>query len=65
MKTQPIGQLKTSKTVYCTICSQSLTRKASVLVYSQEEVEKAKSELKLKLSKDYTCRVCASILKSA
>lgn len=64
MKTQAIGQLKSKKTVYCTICSQSLTRKATVLIYSQEEVEKAKKELSLKLNKEYTCKICSSIAKS-
>jgi len=64
MKTQTIGQLKSKKTVYCTICSQSLTRKATVLVYSQEEVDSAKKELTLKLNKDYTCKICASIVKA-
>lgn len=64
MKTQPIGQLKSKKTVYCNICSQSLTRKASVLVYSQDEVENAKKELTLKLNKEYTCKICTSIAKS-
>lgn len=32
MTTQPIGQLKSSKTVYRTVCSQSLKRNAFVLV---------------------------------
>jgi len=64
MRTQPIGQLKSKKTVCCTICSQSLTRKATVLVYSKDEVENAKKELALKLNKEYTCKVCVSIVKS-
>ena len=64
MKTQPIGQLKSKKTVYCTICSQSLTRKATVLVYSKDEVENAKKELSLKLNKEYTCKICSSIIKT-
>jgi len=64
MTTQPIGQLKSKKTVYCSICSQSLTRKATFLVYSQEEVEGAKKELTLKLNKEYTCKICSSIVKT-
>lgn len=62
--TQPIGQLKTKKIVYCTICSQSLTRKSSVFVYSQDELENAKKELTLKLNKKYTCKICKSIENS-
>jgi hypothetical protein len=64
MTTQPIGQLKSKKTVYCAICSQSLIRKATVLIYSKEEVESAKKELSFKLNKEYTCKICSSILKT-
>jgi hypothetical protein len=64
--TPAIGQLKAKKTVNCTVCTMSLTRNMKIYVYenSPEAIEKAKKELTLKLNKDYTCKVCASILKT-
>jgi len=64
--TKAIGQLKSKKTVYCSVCGQSLTRKTSVLVYENNPtaIEKAKLELSKKSNEKYTCRICKSILKS-
>jgi hypothetical protein len=62
--TNAIGLLKSQKTVYCTICSSSYTRKSQELIYSKEEIENAKEKLTLKLNAEYTCKVCKSILNS-
>lgn len=60
-----IGQLKTKKTVYCSVCSQSLNRNVSVLIFNNtpEEISKAKIELDIKANAEYTCKICKSILK--
>lgn len=58
----PIGLLKSKKTIYCSICSSSYIRKSQELIYSQEEIELAKEKLSLKLNAEYTCKVCKSIL---
>lgn len=65
MTTQPIGQLKAKKTVYCTVCSSSLLRKVSVNIYhnTPEYIAAGKVEISNKLSLDYTCKICKSILK--
>lgn len=62
--TNPIGLLKSKKTVYCSVCSSSYTRKSQEFIYSKEEVEDAKAKLTLKLNAEYTCKVCKSILNS-
>jgi len=61
----PIGQLKSKKTVYCSICGCSLTRNASELVYSKDasEIQKAKEKMAAKLNAEYTCKICKSIAK--
>lgn len=61
-----IGQFKAKKTVYCTICSDSLSRNLVVNVFqnTHEAIEKAKIELTVKSNKPYTCRICKSILKT-
>jgi hypothetical protein len=60
-----IGQLKSKVTVYCTVCGQSHRRSLKVDVYENtpEEIEKAKVQLTAKANKDYTCRICKSIIK--
>ena len=66
MTTQnPIGQLKSKVTVYCTICgcSQKRSLKANVYQNTPEKIQEAKDKLKVKASKKYTCRVCKSIIK--
>jgi len=68
MNTQnPIGQLKSKVTVYCTICNCSQKRNLKAYVYQNtlEKIQEAKNELKAKASKKYTCRICKSILKDA
>ena len=62
--TNAIGLLKSQKTVYCSICSSSYTRKSQEFIYSKEEVENKKEKLILKLNGEYTCKVCKSILNS-
>lgn len=64
--TNPIGLLKTKITKHCTICGCSTRRILTANVYSKEneEIERAKKEIKLKSSKEYTCNICKSILKS-
>jgi len=68
MRTQKIaiGELKLKVTKYCTICGCSTKRILTENVYenNQIEIEKAKQNLKNKFSKEYTCRICQSILKS-
>ena len=68
MKTKnPIGQLKSKATVYCTLCacSQKRSLKANIYENTPEKIQEAKEELKAKASKKYTCRICKSILKDA
>ena len=62
---RPIGQLKSKVTVYCTICGCNHRRNLKTNVYANtpEKIEEAKAELKVKASKDYTCRICKSIIK--
>jgi len=66
MKTQAIGQLKAKHTAYCTICGCSHKRTLAAPVFSreQESYDKAKAEITKKAEKQYTCRVCQSIVKS-
>jgi len=61
----PIGQLKSKVTVYCTVCGQSHRRSLNVNVYENtpEEIEKAKAEIAVKAKKEYTCRICKTIIK--
>ena len=61
-----IGQLKTKKTVYCTICSSSLSRNLAINVYENtpEAIDLAKLKLTEKANKPYTCRICKSIENS-
>lgn len=61
-----IGKLQSKFTVYCTICTQPITRSASVRIYSKDESEinAAKVELTNRLSKHYTCNICKSILNA-
>ena len=61
----PIGQLKSKITVHCTICGCSSNRslKANVYENTPAKIEEAKSELKVKAEKEYTCRICKSIVK--
>ena len=63
--TNPIGQIKTSITVYCEICGESRKRKLSSYVYENtpEEIEKIKSDIKVRAAKKYTCNICKSILR--
>lgn len=65
MKTQPIGELKTTKKVYCTICSSSITRNLKINVFQNtpEAIQEAKISLAKKANAKYTCKVCKSILK--
>ena len=62
-----IGQLKTKKKVYCTICNESLRRNIFVNIHQNtpEEINKAKLQLTEKANKKYTCRVCKSILEGS
>ena len=66
IKMQAIGQLKSKKTVYCTICNDSLKRNLVVNIFQNtpEAIEAGKSELVLKANKPYTCKICKSILKT-
>jgi len=59
----PIGQLKSKVTAYCTICGCDHRRslKANVYENTPEKIEEAKSELRVKAAKVYTCRICKSI----
>ena len=59
----PIGQLKTKVSVYCSVCGQKHTRilKSVIFENTEEELEKAKVELQKKANKEYTCRICKSI----
>lgn len=60
---RPIGVVKGTSTVYCTICTCSRRRKIEVLVYenTQTAKEEAIKEFKKKAAKEYTCRICKSI----
>ena len=62
---RPIGQLKSKVTVSCTFCGWNHRRylKTNVYANTPEKIEEAKAELKVKASKDYTCRICKSIIK--
>lgn len=62
---KPIGQLKSKVTVYCTICGCNHKRNLKTNVYANtpEKIEEAKAELKVKADKEYTCRICKSIIK--
>lgn len=59
----PIGQLKTKVTVYCSVCGQNHTRilKTEIFKNTEEELQKTKVELQKKANKVYTCRICKSI----
>jgi len=61
----PIGQIKTSKTVYCEVCGCSHKRNVKAFVYENttESINKAKVELTSKINKEYTCRICKSITR--
>lgn len=63
--TTAIGQLKSKVTVYCTVCGDSHRRslKANVYENTPEGIEKAKAELTVKAKKEYTCRICKTIIK--
>ena len=63
---QPIGQLKASKILYCTICSNKIKRTLKVNIYknTDEEIQKSKIHLTEKINKEYTCRICKSIKNS-
>lgn len=66
MTTQrPIGQLKSKVTVYCTICGCDHRRSLKTNVYENapEKIEEAKAKLKVRAAKEYTCRICKSIIK--
>jgi len=60
-----IGQLKTKSIAYCTICSCTNNRTITADIYANtlEQIEKAKAEIKEKVAKKYTCRICKSIEK--
>lgn len=62
-----IGKITAKTKAYCTVCQSQITRNISALVYENTPIgiEKAKSELRLKAEKSYTCRICASILKNS
>lgn len=64
--TNAIGQLKAKVTVFCEICGCSHTRNISEYVYenTDDEKERAKSAIKTKASKKYTCSICKSITKN-
>lgn len=61
-----IGQLKAKSTAYCTVCGCSNHRVITANVYENtpEAIEKAKTEIKEKAAKIYTCRICKSIERS-
>ncbi|MFA5432898.1 MAG: hypothetical protein WC319_08510 [Candidatus Paceibacterota bacterium] len=63
--TTAIGQLKSKVTVYCTVCGQSNRRNLNVNVYENtpEKIEKASAEIAAKAKKEYTCRICKTIIK--
>jgi hypothetical protein len=60
----PIGQLKIKITVYCSVCGESHIRNLKSYVYENtpEEIEKLKAELTAKAKKEYTCRICKTII---
>ena len=61
-----IGQLKSKVKVYCTICGCSHTRNLTVNIFNNnaEEIATAKLQILENSKKDYTCRICKSILNS-
>ncbi len=61
----PIGQLKSKVMVYCTVCGAKHTRnlKGSIYENTPESIEKVKAELTAKAEKEYTCRICKTIIK--
>jgi len=61
MTNLPIGKLKTKADVYCEICGCKYVRRVSILVYSKEEVEGKKIELRERVTANYCCRICKSI----
>ena len=60
----PIGQLKSKVSVYCSVCGQKHTRilQTDIFKNTEEELEKAKVELQKKAIKEYTCRICKTII---
>ena len=62
-----IGYLKAEKKVFCEVCSSSYKRKMSVAIYKNtlEEKEEAEKKLFKKLSEEYICRICKSIIETA
>lgn len=61
-----IGQLKAKTKAYCTICGCGITRNIIAPVYENTpaEIERAQNEIKAKAAKEYTCRICVSIIKA-
>ena len=59
----PIGKMRGTAKVSCTICGKSHSRKMEVLIYenTQEAKDIAVSELEKRANKEHTCRVCKSI----
>jgi len=61
----PIGQIKSKVTVYCSVCGQKHTRilKSDIFENTEAEIEKVKTDLTEKAEKEYTCRICKTIIK--
>ena len=61
-----IGQLKSKVTKHCTTCGCSTRRNLVAYVYENtpEQIEKAKAEISAKAAKEYTCKICKSIINS-
>lgn len=61
-----IGLIKAKSTAYCTVCGCSTRRNLVAYVYENtpEQIEKAKAEISAKATKEYTCKICKSIINS-
>jgi len=62
----PIGQIKTSVIVSCSICTAKMQRNLTGLIYEKSEshIEKVKKSIISMACANYTCNICKSILKS-
>ena len=63
--TKAIGKITTKKNLYCSICGCTHKRTVSVKIFSNtdEEIERAKQEATKRIRKEYTCRICKTIIK--
>lgn len=66
VKNNAIGSLKSKAKVYCEICGCSHTRQISEYIYenTETEINRVKEIMKAKATKEYTCSICKSIVKS-